>query len=59
MTNPNYRVDLLLVPSTQKDLTSIQTKINNWITTGTLVKYQKTVCPDGFLFEIVRTKEKE
>jgi hypothetical protein len=59
MTNPNYRVDLLLVPSTQKDLTAIQTKLNNWITTGSLVKYKQTPCNEGFLFEIIRTKEKE
>lgn len=59
MTNPNYRVDLLLVPSTSKDLTAVQTKINNWITTGTLVKYKATPCAEGWLFEIVRAKEKE
>jgi hypothetical protein len=57
MVNTDYRVDLIVVESTQKELTAMQTKINQWITTGKLVKYQTKVLNDkAVLFEICRKK---
>lgn len=53
-----YRVDLILVDATTNaQLTSVQQKINQWITIGLLVRYNTTVVGDKILFEIVRIKQ--
>lgn len=60
MVDSKYRVDLLLADSsTNAELTAIQQKLNQWITTGQLVKYQTSVVGTKILFEIVRIKQQE
>jgi hypothetical protein len=54
--NSIYRVDLELVAADAKQLTAMQTKINQWITTGQLVKFKTSVVGDKILFEICRKK---
>lgn len=57
MVNSNYRVDLVLVQANSKELVAMQQKLNQWITTGQLVKFQTTVIGDQILFEICRIKQ--
>lgn len=59
MVNGNYRIDLELVNSSdQKEITKVQQKLNQWITTNVLVKYKTTPLGNGLiLFEICRLKE--
>jgi hypothetical protein len=54
----NIRIDLEKVDAKDsKELMKMQTKLNQWITTGTLVKFDKDILPDGFiLFTICRLK---
>lgn len=54
----NIRIDLEKVDSKDsKELTKMQTKLNQWITAGTLVKFDKDILPDGcILFTICRLK---
>jgi hypothetical protein len=54
----NIRIDLEKVDSNNsQDLMKMQTKLNQWITAGTLVKFDKDVLPDGkILFTICRLK---
>jgi hypothetical protein len=59
MVDSKYRVDLVLVPANSKELMLMQQKLNQWITTGQLVKYQTSVVSDQILFEIVRIKQQE
>jgi hypothetical protein len=59
MVDSKYRVDLVLVPADSKELTAIQQKLNQWITTQQLVKYQTSVVSDQILFEIIRIKQQE
>jgi hypothetical protein len=59
MVDSKYRVDLVLVPADSKELTAIQQKLNQWITTGQLVKYQTSVVGNQILFEIIRIKQQE
>lgn len=59
MVDSKYRVDLVLVPANSKELVAIQQKLNQWITTGQLVKYQTSVVSDQILFEIIRIKQGE
>lgn len=59
MVDSKYRVDLVLVPANSKELVAIQQKLNQWITTGQLVKYQTSVVSDQILFEIIRIKQQE
>lgn len=55
--NTNVRIDLIKVSSTdEKELTKVQTKLNQWITTGTLVKYQIHTVGDFILFNVCRYK---
>lgn len=49
-----YRVDLFMIK--QGELTSMQTKLNQWSTTKLLVKYKITDIGDSLLFEIIRMK---
>lgn len=51
----HLRIVLELVPPTK--LVDIQKKINQWMTTGLLVKYKTLVVGDNILFEIVLKKE--
>lgn len=59
MVDSKYRVDLVLVPANSKELVAIQQKLNQWITTGQLVKYQTSVVSDQILFEMIRIKQQE
>jgi hypothetical protein len=59
MVDSKYRVDLVLVPTNSKELMLMQQKLNQWITTGQLVKYQTSVVSDQILFEIIRIKQQE
>lgn len=59
MVDSKYRVDLVLVTANSVELTAIQQKLNQWITTGQLVKYQTSVVGDRILFEIIRIKQGE
>lgn len=59
MVNNIYRVDFILVEANSKELTQVQQKLNNWITTGTLKKYKSSVVGNQILFEIVRLKSGE
>ena len=54
----NIRIDLEKIDSNNsQDLIKMQTKLNQWITAGTLVKFDKDVLPDGkILFTICRLK---
>ena len=53
----NIRIDLEKVDPNGQDLMKMQTKLNQWITAGTLVKFDKDVLPDGMiLFTICRLK---
>jgi hypothetical protein len=54
----NIRIDLEKVDAKDsKELMKMQTKLNQWITAGTLVKFDKDILPDGFiLFTICRLK---
>jgi hypothetical protein len=54
-----YRIDLFIVNNKQ-ELTIMQTRLNQWITAKTLVKYKTTVITDTeLLFEVIRIKERE
>lgn len=59
MVNPNYRVDLFIIESTQPALTSMQQKLNQWITTSQLVKFETTVVGDKILYTVCRVKQAE
>ena len=59
MVDSKYRVDLVLVPTNSKELLLMQQKLNQWITTGQLVKYQTSIVSDQILFEIIRIKQGE
>jgi hypothetical protein len=59
MVDSKYRVDLVLVTANSVELTAMQQKLNQWITTGQLVKYQTSVVGDRILFEIIRIKQGE
>jgi len=54
----NIRIDLEKVDSNNSQaLMKMQTKLNQWITAGTLVKFDKDILPDGkILFTICRLK---
>ena len=55
--NKNCRIDLIKVKSTDdKELTKVQTKLNQWITTGILIKYQIHIAGDYIVFNICRFK---
>jgi hypothetical protein len=52
----DIRLDMEIV--TPEKLIDIQKKLNNWITNGTLVKFETQPLPNGnILFKIIRTKE--
>tara|TARA_Y100000389_G_C17424790_1_gene498913 strand:+ start:475 stop:648 length:174 start_codon:yes stop_codon:yes gene_type:complete len=54
----NYRVDIITVAGdNQAELTKVQTKINQWITTGLLKKYEMHTTATHIIFNIARKKE--
>lgn len=54
----NYRVDIITVSGdNQAELTKVQTKINQWITTGSLKKYEVHTTATHVIFNIARKKE--
>ena len=54
LVEATYRVDFFIVK--KQELTAMQTKLNQWSTTKTLVKYKMSVMGDEFLCEVVRIK---
>ena len=57
VVNKKYRIDLELVDA--KGLTVMQTKLNQWITAQTLLKFDVTAIGDKMLFRVVRLREVE
>lgn len=55
LVEATYRVDFFIVK--KQELTAMQTKLNQWSTTKTLVKYKMSVIGDEFLCEVVRIKQ--
>lgn len=54
----NYRVDIITVSGdNQAELTKVQTKINQWLTTGSLKKYEVHTTATHVIFNIARKKE--
>lgn len=57
-TKRNVRVDLFSVAlDDDKALTAMQTKLNQWLTAGTLLKYQIHTTSTHALFNVCRSKE--
>jgi hypothetical protein len=53
-----YRVDMYsFLASDAKELTKMQTRINQWITSGTLKKYEIHTAGDYIIFNVARLKE--
>lgn len=53
-----YRIDILSVPADkQEELTKVQQKINQWMTTGMLKKYEMQTTATHVIFNICRKKE--
>jgi len=58
MSNSNHRVDLFFVKNDDsKELTQMQTRLNQWITAGSLLKFDITACGDTLLFRVLRKKD--
>ena len=55
LVEATYRVDFFIVK--KHELTIMQTKLNQWSTSKTLVKYKMSVVGDEFLCEVVRIKQ--
>jgi len=55
----DIKLVLELVSGTQSDLTKMQAKLNQWITTGLLVKFETQVMGDMMLFKIILKKGAE
>ena len=54
----NYKIDIITVPGdNQKELTKVQAKINQWITTDQLKKYEVFTTATHVIFNICRKKE--
>lgn len=54
----NVRVDLIKINSNdEKELTKVQTKLNQWITLGLLVKYEVHTIGEYILFNVCRLKD--
>jgi len=51
------RILLELVPAQQAELTKIQAKLNQWSTTGLLVKFETQAVGDSLLFKILLKKD--
>lgn len=58
--NKNVRIDFIKVDSdNQAELVKTQQKINQWITTGVLVKYEIHTQEGYILFNVCRMKSEE
>jgi uncharacterized protein (DUF2344 family) len=55
VVNAKYRIDLEMVGA--DDLVKMQTKLNQWITNQTLVKFDVSAVGDKMLFRVVRLRE--
>ena len=54
------RVDIFSISaSDSKGLMQMQTKLNQWYTAKTLVKYQVLPCGEFVIFNVCRRKEQE
>jgi hypothetical protein len=57
-TRRNIRVDLFSVDlADAKALTAMQTKLNQWLTAGTLIKYNVHTTSTHALFNVCRRKD--
>lgn len=56
VVNSNYRIDLELVDA--EDLVKMQTKLNQWITAGVLLKFDVQPIGNKMLFRVARLKDK-
>jgi len=53
-----YRIDLFsILASDAKELTKMQAKLNTWLTTGSLKKYEIHTAGEYVLFNVCRTKQ--
>lgn len=53
-----YRVDLFsILASDQQELTKMQTKLNQWLTAGTLKKYEIHTAGTHIVFNVCRKKQ--
>jgi hypothetical protein len=53
-----YRVDIYsFLASDAKELMKMQTRINQWITSGTLKKYEIHTAGEYIIFNVARLKE--
>lgn len=58
MSKSNHRVDLFFVKNdNSQELTQMQTRLNQWITAGSLLKFDITACGDTLLFRVLRKKD--
>ena len=54
-----YRIDLFsFLASDAKELTKMQTRLNQWLTAGTLKKYDVHTTSEHIVFNVCRSKEK-
>jgi len=53
-----YRIDLYsILASDAKELTKMQTRLNQWLTAGTLKKYEIHTAGEYIVFNVCRSKE--
>jgi len=50
----DIKIEIKLVPF--DNLIDMQKKLNQWLTTGLLVKFKSQVTPNGVLYEIILRK---
>ena len=54
-----YRIDLFsILASDSKELIKMQTRLNQWLTAGTMKKYDVHTTGEYIVFNVCRTKEK-
>lgn len=55
-----YRVDIFsFLASDATELTKMQTRINQWVTAGTLKKYEIHTAGEYIIFNVARLKSQE
>jgi hypothetical protein len=55
-----YRVDIFsFLASNATELTKMQTRINQWVTAGTLKKYEIHTAGEYIIFNVARLKSQE
>jgi hypothetical protein len=53
-----YRIDIFCIEATDaKELTKMQTRLNQWLTSGTMKKYQIKTTSTHIIFNVCRLKE--